>query len=91
MKDQGKKIKEKIMSPTKRGFDDQDGDYDAYDRSYRRESRREPRRSRGGGDYEEETYERRVTGDRARSATRDPYGRGGRGLDHDDRRREIYS
>lgn len=88
MKNQGKKLKEKIMSPTKGGFDDQDGGYDDYDRSHRYESRREPRRSRGGGDYEEETYERRVTGDRAKSAGRDPYGRGGRGLDRDDRRRK---
>lgn len=90
MKNQGRKLKEKIMSPTKGGFDDQDGDYDDYDRSRRYESRREPRRSRGGGDYEEETYERRVTGDRAKSAGRDPYGRGGRGLDRDDRRRRRH-
>lgn len=90
MKNQGRKLKEKVMSPNKGSFDDQDGDYDDYDRSHRYEPRREHRRSRGGGDYEEETYERRVTGDRAKSAGRDPYGRGGRGLDRDDRRRRRH-
>lgn len=83
MKNKTKQLKEKITSPNKQHFDDQDDDYRDYDR--RRRSGR-PR----GGDYEEETYERRVHGDRAKSAGRDPYGRGGRGLERDDRRRTYH-
>ena len=86
-KDSARKIREKITSPNKGKFDDEDQD-DYYDRSRHRDSRRESGRSRGNDGYVEESYERRVTGPRAKSAGRDGrYGGGGRGLDRDDRRR----
>ncbi len=83
-KDQARKIRGKITSPTNGRFDDED-DEDGY---YDRPRRRETERARGRGNYEEEFYERKVTGPRAKSAGRDGrYGGGGRGLDRDDRRR----
>ena len=83
-----KKIREKIISPSKGGFDEEEVEDDYYDRPRRRDSRRESGRTRGRDDYVEESYERKVTGTRAKSAGRDGrYGGGGRGLDRDDRRR----
>lgn len=84
-KDQARKIRDKIASPTNGRLDDDDED-DYYERPRRRETER----ARGRGDYEEEYYERRVTGPRAKSAGRDGRnGGGGRGLDRDDRRRSY--
>lgn len=83
-KDHARKIRDKITSPTNGRFDDEDDEDDYYDRPRRRETER----ARGRGNYEEEFYERKVTGPRAKSAGRDGrYGGGGRGLDRDDRRR----
>jgi len=82
-KDQARKIRDKITSPTNGNFDDEDDD-DYYDRPRRRDTER----ARGRDYYEEEFYEKKVTGPRAKSAGRDGrYGGGGRGLDRDDRRR----
>lgn len=84
-KEQTRKIREKITSPTKGRYDDDDDYY--YDRPHHR---RDTDRHRGRGDYEEEYYERKVTGPRAKSVGRDGrYGGGGRGLDRDDRRRSY--
>lgn len=84
-KDAARKAREKIQSPTQGGFDrNGSDDDDYYDRPRRRNTQRD--RDRGRGNYEEEYYERKVTGPRAKSAGRDGYaGGGGRGLDRDRR------
>ena len=85
-KDGVRKVREKITSPTKDRFPESDDD-DYYDRPRRRDTHRDSGRSRGRDDYVEESYERKVTGGRAKSVGRDGrYGGGGRGLDRDSRR-----
>lgn len=88
-KDGVRKMREKLTNSSKGRFEEVDEEDDYYDRPRRSNTQRDSGRTRGRDDYVEESYERRMTGPRAKSAGRDGrYGGGGRGLDRDDRRRQ---